>query len=250
MSDPAPNMAAIRELLTSVPPAHARREILAQLLAGDRSRARSPLRFGVVVFATLVIATAAVGMTVVPHWLAPQRPVETAVPVLPTSTATPATPHAPHRASPKPAPLESAAPEETLVPTPDLPASPPSVAPVPASGASSVKSSATSVPSVPSSPLDPSELAEQVAAFKEAESLLATSPGLAIVRLRAFKEHWPRSPLGEEASIRVIQALEALGRDADARAQAARFVSQYPRSSRRAELAAFAAGAKPERSEQ
>jgi outer membrane protein assembly factor BamD (BamD/ComL family) len=86
-----------------------------------------------------------------------------------------------------------------------------------------------------------------VAAFKEAESLLAASPGLAIVRLRAFKEHWPHSPLGEEASIRVIQALVALGRDADARAQAARFIEQYPRSSRRAELAAFADGVKSQR---
>jgi hypothetical protein len=198
-----------------------------------------------VAFATLVTATAAVGMTLVPHWLAPRRPVETTLPVLPASAATRTKPQAPRRVSPAPATVESAAPEDTLVPTPDLPALPSS-----APASAPVNSAKALAPSVPSSPPGPSELAEQVAAFKEAESLLATSPGLAIVRLRAFKERWPRSPLGEEASIRVIQALVALGRDADARALAARFVEQYPRSSRRAELAALAAGAKPNRPEQ
>jgi len=100
---------------------------------------------------------------------------------------------------------------------------------------------------VTAQPASESLLAQQVAAYREASGLVQTSPGLAIVRLRAFQERWPTSPLGEEASIRLVQALVALGRDADARAQAAAFVTRYPASRRRAELEALASGARVER---
>ena len=86
----------------------------------------------------------------------------------------------------------------------------------------------------------PSTLAEEVAAYRAAEALVADSPGLAIARLNAFRHRYPASPLAEEASLRLIQALLALGRENEARRQARHFVVQYPRSAKRAELEALA----------
>lgn len=256
MSNPVPTFATVRELLAKPPPLHAKREVLLRLLTSGRSRARPPLRAVIVAFATLVTVTAAVGMTVVPHWFAPRRPLAPLVPAPRTTATTRSTPRsarplAPGPILPAPAPALPAAPvlgpdlpavpvpgpDLPVVPGPDLPAVPSGPAPSPAVSPTKAPASVVVAP-----PPGPSELAEQVAAFKEAENLLAASPGLAIVRLRAFEARWPQSPLNEEANIRIIQALVALGRDADARKHAARFVERYPRSPRRAELAALAAG--------
>jgi outer membrane protein assembly factor BamD (BamD/ComL family) len=84
-------------------------------------------------------------------------------------------------------------------------------------------------------------LAEEVAAYREAEALVGDSPALAVQRLNAFRHRYPASPLAEEASLRLIQALLALGRVDEARAQARHFVVRYPRSAKRAELEALAA---------
>jgi outer membrane protein assembly factor BamD (BamD/ComL family) len=72
---------------------------------------------------------------------------------------------------------------------------------------------------------------------------VTSSPGLAIVRLRAHRDHFPTSALGQEVSLRLVQAVTALGRDADARREAQTFVTRYPQSARRAEMEAIAGGA-------
>jgi hypothetical protein len=95
-----------------------------------------------------------------------------------------------------------------------------------------------------------SALAQEVAAYREAAALVATSPGLAIVRLRAHREHFPKSALGEEVSLRLVQAFAALGRTADARREAQSFVVRYPHSAKYQELRAVADGAPVRRPEE
>jgi TolA-binding protein len=93
-------------------------------------------------------------------------------------------------------------------------------------------------------------LAREVAAYREAAALVATSPGLALVRLRAHRDHFPSSPLAPEVSLRIVQAFTALGRETEARREARSFVIRYPHNAKRAEMQAVADGAPLERPEE
>lgn len=103
------------------------------------------------------------------------------------------------------------APRRATTPAPELPAPepPPATEPPPAPALSPLR--------------------QQVEAFRAARGL---SGAHALAAWRAIVEQWPDSPLREEADAAIIDALVELGRTADARAAATRFVARYPNSPR------------------
>jgi len=233
------DLAALRAAVTLSPPTGAKERVLRSLVVPNERRGQRPLRVLILVLATLVATTAAaLGVSMVPRWVGRHFALAAGAHA-PTPAPRPTSAPHPHRSAPRAEP-------ESPVPGPDLPVIPPATTmPVPQPAASPRPSAALeAAPNAGGESL----LAQQVAAFREASSLVETSPGLAIVRLRAFQERWPASPLGEEAAVRLVQALVALGRDADARAHASAFIVRYPASRRRAEMEALVSGARPNRS--
>ena len=88
------------------------------------------------------------------------------------------------------------------------------------------------VSSRPSEGAEPSELSRQVRAYQAAVELIPTNPAQALAALRAFRSRWPGSALGQEADLRIVQTLLALGQAEDARQAARTFVVRYPESPR------------------
>ena len=76
----------------------------------------------------------------------------------------------------------------------------------------------------------PSELSQQVRAYQAAVELIAANPARALAALRAFRARWPGSALGQEADLRIVQTLLALGQAEDARQAARTFVARTPRA--------------------
>jgi hypothetical protein len=248
MTHPSSEFAAARAAVTLSPPIGARERVLHRLVSNGSRRGARPVRALVLVLTTLVTTTAAaVGVSVVPRWLEQHRFLIAGAHGSMPAARDATTPNS-RRAVPHAAPAAaSAVPGPALLPSPDLPELPapleprplPAVIPHPSAHVEAATPAASE-----------SLLSQQVAALREASGLVATSPGLAIVRLRAFEERWPNSPLGEEAAVRLVQALVALGRDADARSQAHAFVTRYPASRRRAEMDALVSGAPLNRSQE
>jgi hypothetical protein len=229
---PAPIVLA-RKILTRPPSPGAKTRIFRALRAEERAGSKATLRTAVAVFATLVTTTAAaVGINVVPRWLGSistsSAPSEASRPTRETAEAT-----SPRRQTP-PASITSPVPGLDLpsvpLPSPEPPATPLAATPRPS----------TPVPASAAPETEESVLAQQVEAYREAVALVGASPGLAVVRLRAFEDRWPKSPLREEVSLRLVQSLMGLGRQADAQVQARAFVKRYPRSAKRAEMQAIA----------
>lgn len=239
MTAPHVSVARARELLTVSAPAGARARVLRQVLAVRPGTARRSIRRTLIlVTALLVSATAAaVAGPALVRWTgwsatvpAPRRVVTPPSRVAPARTRGPAT----KTHEPGPAVVET----PTASPAPDTSSvSPPRPVPGPGLAARPAPSPST----VPSA----SSLAQEVAAYREAAALVTTSPALAIVRLRAHREHFPASALGPEVSLRLVQAFTALGRSADARREAQSFLIRYPQSSKRAEMQAIVDGALP-----
>jgi len=78
----------------------------------------------------------------------------------------------------------------------------------------------------------PSELALQVAAYREALELRGRDDARAVERWREMTRRWPRSPLRHEIDLNVIDALVRLGRGDEARSEARRFLDRHPHSSK------------------
>ncbi len=219
-----------RALLTTEPLAGASERVRRAVLAGaewKRPRRARPL----VLAMAVALTTSAAALAVVG---APQLGKTLALWRHTSSSTAPSVP-APSAQKPRPtakpaAPLLRSAPPEMRAP------SVASVNPVPELPRSPAAERASATPAHDS----PSSLAEEVAAYSEAEALVGESPGLAIPRLNAFRHRYPASPLAEEASLELIQALLALGRKDDARRQARHFIVQFPRSAKRAELETLA----------
>ena len=257
MTDPVINFAEARGALSLTPAPGAKARIFAAIHEPRAERVRHPLRLPVIAFALLVSATAAaVGGPPLLRWstnaLAAQKEKYRASPAAPTSAkggttkARGATPAAPSATAPDPA---------ELIPTPSSPSSAASIdAPTTQNGGRSAARHDDSSRSASDTPASQaardSALAEEVAAYREAAALVASSPGLAIVRLRAHRDRFPKSALGEEVSLRLVQAFGALGRDADARREAQSFVVRYPHSAKYRELRAIADGAPVRRPEE
>ncbi len=82
----------------------------------------------------------------------------------------------------------------------------------------------------------PSELSQQVAEYHAAVDGLRVNPGFALVRLNAFRVHWPKSSIMYEVDLRIVEALVKLGRRGEAADSARAFVHRYPGSPRAAEM--------------
>jgi len=78
----------------------------------------------------------------------------------------------------------------------------------------------------------PSDLSRQVEAYRHALTLRGSDDASAIAEWHEMRRRWPRSPLRHEIDLNVVDALSRLGRDAEARAEARRFLRLYPRSSK------------------
>lgn len=236
MTDVNSALERARALLATEPLPGAQQRVLAAVLARDK--APRPRRARALVLAVAVVLTTSAGALALVE--APRLGRALALVRHAGSWATPNTSAVGARkARPeaKPAvPASSAGPQwgppsvASVNPTPELPHAPAASSSVHANANASAAHDA------------PSSLAEEVAAYREAEALVGDSPGLAVARLNAFRHRYPASPLVEEASLRLIQALLALGRDDEARRQARHFVQLYPTSAKRAELERFANG--------
>jgi hypothetical protein len=243
MTEPSLELARARELLAATPPPGARARVLAAVLDSRRPVAQKPLWRALVFVSALLVTTtaAAVGGPALVRWAGRQSRAEFA-PSPGAAALHPARPltrgghAAPAHALPTPTPPLSAAPPSAVPPLAPSAMLAPTVSPPTVRPRSSVEPTASSLPS-------PSALAQEVAAYREAAALVATSPGLAIVRLRAHRERFPGSALGPEVSLRLVQAFTALGRSADARREAQSFLARYPRSPKRAEMLAIVDGA-------
>ncbi len=82
----------------------------------------------------------------------------------------------------------------------------------------------------------PSELAQQVRAYRRAVAFAKNDDERLIRELRSFEARWPESPLNHEAEIQVIAALTRLGRGAEGRSAARRFVAEHPDSPKAQEI--------------
>jgi hypothetical protein len=78
----------------------------------------------------------------------------------------------------------------------------------------------------------PSELALQVKAYRQALALRGRDDARAIEQWRAMTRRWPHSPLRHEIDLSVIDALARLGRAAEARSEARRFLDRHPGSAK------------------
>lgn len=75
-----------------------------------------------------------------------------------------------------------------------------------------------------------SELSLQVREYQQATSVMHRDPQLALARLQAYRNRWPRSAISEEVDLRVVEALNLCGRHEQAALAASNFVQRYPRS--------------------
>jgi TolA-binding protein len=209
MHESIPELSEVRELLRSVAvPSGARERVLLGLRSRTRARRKWAVRLGLAGAGMLVGAAAAAlgfGLTA--------RPGQPSPPTRPTPAA----------AQAERAPSRRALPE--LVPAPPV-----------ASADDRGHSRAIVNPPAPSHRSsegnDPSELSQQVRAYQSAVELIAANPAQALAALRAFRSRWPRSALGQEADLRIVQTLLALGQAGDARDAARTFVARYPGSPR------------------
>jgi TolA-binding protein len=87
---------------------------------------------------------------------------------------------------------------------------------------------------------EPSELSQQVRAYEAAVALIPTSPTQALAALRSFRARWPRSAIGQEVDLRIVQTLVALGHADEARLAARAFVRRYPQNPRVSDLRTLA----------
>jgi len=237
MNSVSPDLARARELLSVEPAPGAKARVLANVLAGPSRQRRSPRGALIVAFALLGASTAAaLGTPEIARWFAaPARSGGTA-PLSRTPDHARAT-----TARHVPPPAAAASDAASIEPPSSLPLEPSSgqsAAPGALPSPETEHRSAAVTPSA--APSAASTLAQEVAAYEEAAALVTTQPGLAIVRLRAHRERFPASALGEEVSLRLVQAFTALGRVADARREAAAFVTRYPRSPKRAAMQTLA----------
>jgi hypothetical protein len=96
----------------------------------------------------------------------------------------------------------------------------------------------------PASP-PPSELAQQVQAYREALALRGRDDARAIALFREMNRRWPRSPLRHEIDLNVVDALLRTGRSAEAAAEARRFLTRHPHSSKADEIRKSLGGTAP-----
>jgi TolA-binding protein len=243
MTEPSLELARARELLAVTPPPGARARVLAAVLDSRRPVAQKPLWRALVLVTALLVTTtaAAVGGPALARWAGRQSRTEFARSPG-TAAVHPARP-LPHGGHAAPAHASPAAnPPLSADPPPAVPPLAPSAMLAPTMSPPLARPRSSLEPPPPLLP-NPSLLAQEVAAYREAAALVATSPGLAIVRLRAHRERFPGSALGPEVSLRLVQAFTALGRSADARREAQSFLARYPRSPKRAEMLAIVDGA-------
>jgi TolA-binding protein len=210
MHESIPELSEARELLRRVTvPSGARERVLLGLRSRTRERRKWTVRLGVAGAGMLVgAAAAALGFGLA------ARPGEPSPPTRP----------APAAAQAERAPSRRALPE--VVP----PAPPVASAEDREHPRAIVNPPAASNRS--SEGVEPSELSQQVRAYQAAVELIPANPAQALAALRAFRARWPGSALGQEADLRIVQTLMALGQAEDARQAARTFVARYPESPR------------------
>jgi hypothetical protein len=81
-----------------------------------------------------------------------------------------------------------------------------------------------------------SELSQQVADYRQAVAQLRGNPEAALLKLRAHRRKWERSPIAHEVDLRIIEALVSLGRRDEWLDAARKFLQRYPDSARAAEV--------------
>lgn len=136
-------------------------------------------------------------------------------------------------------PAPAAPPPAARVPAePAPPAAPPpvpEVSPVP---------TAPEVEATPAAPLphrrlrapDPAVRASEAEMLGEAQAALATDPGRALALTDAHRRQFPHAVLGQEREVIAIEALARLGRKAEAKARAERFLAAHPSSAHRSKI--------------
>jgi hypothetical protein len=237
MTEPKVSIARARELLAVPAAAGARARVLGRVLAVRPGTVRRPLRRALVLATALLVSAtaAAVAGPALVRWTGWSDNV-----TVPGRALTPPSRVGPTRSRPPLAKTPSPAPMLAIEPPPSPVATDASAVSSPLPPAT-VPIAARPAPT-PAATSSTSTLAQEVAAYREAAALVATSPALAVVRLRTHREHFPASALGPEVSLRLVQAFTALGRGADARREAQSFLIRYPRSPKRAEMQAIVDG--------
>jgi outer membrane protein assembly factor BamD (BamD/ComL family) len=78
-----------------------------------------------------------------------------------------------------------------------------------------------------------------VEAFRAAYQLRRVDAAAAVRRFRLLRARWPGSPLAHEVDLEIIEALIRIGRKAEVRNEASRFLKRYPKSPRAAGVRAL-----------
>ncbi len=211
MDESIPELSEARELLRRVDvPTGARARVLREVRRQTLGRRKWVVRFGVGGAGMLVgVAATALGLGLFARREAPAEPS------LPRAAMSAPLP----RVLPPPAPPLASV-DDRVPERPRLPA----IGPGPSKN----------------DVAEPSELSQQVRAYQAAVDLIPTRPAEALGALRAFRSRWPRSALGQEADLRIVQTLLALGRTEEGRQAARVFVDRYPGSPRAPDMRAVA----------
>jgi hypothetical protein len=198
------------------------------------SMARARLRAKSMQAAAIALA-AAVGVSaavVIRNALPVEAPGPVAPAVAPPEVVTPPVPmKRPRTAPPAAVQEEPAAPEPS-----EAPASPPVTRPH-ASGATAAQNAPRqddarpSQGDFPASDVDaPATPETEIALLGRAHQALASNPARALALTVQHRRDYPSGVLGQESDLIAIEALEALGRKAEARASADSFRARYPSS--------------------
>ena len=113
----------------------------------------------------------------------------------------------------------------------------PIVAPVPTATATALASATAQTASTGTA--QPTDGETDIALLKRAQMALGSSPGRALALSHEHAARFPRSAMSQEREMIAINALLAMGRAADARARARRFIVRYPKSAHRQRLKAM-----------
>ncbi len=137
----------------------------------------------------------------------------------------------------EPAPSASAV-RSTVVPSgpssePPVEVAPAVAAPPTSEAPRAVDAGLASAHSNHGSPSAASEATNEAWWLDQAQAELASEPGRALAATAEHRRRFPHGALVQEREVLAIEALQRLGRQAEARARAARFVSSFPDSAYR-----------------
>lgn len=218
-------LSLVRDHLREIePPPGAKARVSLELEERITGRARSARPLWVLGLAGALVAGASLAASQRGSWFGSEPELTApAKPAAPVSLPSPAKRQRAHSLASdvaKPAPLEDDA-ESRVAPE--------------------VKTQSTKRATVSSRRVAPdTTLAKQVAELRAAMAYAERDDQRALAELRAFKRRWANGPLNHEADVEIVAALRRLGRDAESRAAAKRFVRAHPDSAKVPEMNAVA----------